>query len=71
MAFSPLVTLPISLLRNFDIEAYKFCDRAYQLYDATLLTRCYTQHALQPYVDPKISHIRHFIKINLLKRGLN
>ena len=46
MAFSRLVTLSISSLRNLDIQANKFYDRAHRLYDAALFTRCYTQHAL-------------------------
>ena len=63
MALSRLVTLSISSRRNLDNEANKFYDRAHPLYDAALLTRCYTQHALWPYIDSKINHIRHFIKI--------
>ena len=35
--------LPISVLRILDTEANKFYDRNNQLYDAALLTRCYTQ----------------------------
>ena len=31
--------------------------------EVALLTRCYTQHALRSYMDSKINHIRHFIKI--------
>ena len=58
MALSRLVTISISSFRNLDIEAYKFVDRAYQLYDAARLTQCYTQHALWPYKDSKINHIR-------------
>ena len=38
----------------------------YRLYIAVLLTRCYTQNALQPYIDSKINHIRHSIKIQLV-----
>ena len=57
MALSRLVTLSISSLRYLDIEANKFYDRAHRLYDATLLTRCYTRHAPQPYIDSKINHI--------------
>ena len=64
MALSRLVTLSLSSLRNLDIEAYKFYDRAHPLYDAAILTRCYTQHALWPYIDSEINHIRHFIKIH-------
>ena len=71
MAFSRFITLPISSLRNLDIEANKFYDIAHRLNDAATLTRCYTQHALRPYIDTKINHIRHFIKIQLSTRGLN
>ena len=51
------------LLRKLDDEANKFYDRKHYLYEAALLTRCYTQHALRPYIDSEINHIRHFIKI--------
>ena len=50
--------------------AAKFYDRAHQLYDAALLTWCYTQHALWPYIDSKINHIRHFIKIQFVNKGI-
>ena len=63
MALSCLVTLSISSLRKLNIEANKFYDRAHRLYDAAILTRCYTQHALRPYIDYEINRIRHFIKI--------
>ena len=46
MALSRLVTLSIYSIRNLDIEANKFYDRAHRLYDAALFTRCYIQHAL-------------------------
>ena len=71
MTLSRLVTLSISSHRNLDIEANKFYDRAHRFYDAALLTWCYTQHALPPYIDSEINHIRHFIKIQFVKRGLN
>ena len=70
MALSRLVTLSISSLRNLDIEANKLYDRAHRLYDAALLIRCYTQHALWPYIDFKINHIRHFIKIQFVNKGI-
>ena len=70
MALSRLVTLSVSSLLNLDIEANKFYDRNHQLYDAALLTRCYTQHALRPYIDSKINHIRHFIKIQFVNKGI-
>ena len=58
-----LSSLPISVLRILDTEANKFYDRNHHLYDAALLTRCYTQHALRPFIDSEINHKRHFIKI--------
>ena len=70
MALSRLVTLSIASLRNLDIEANKFYDRAHQLYDAALLTWCYTQHALRPYIDSEINHNRHFNKIQFVNKGI-
>ena len=58
MTLSRLVTLSISSLRNLDIEANKFYDRAHRLYDVALLTWCYTQHALWPYIDSEINKIQ-------------
>ena len=37
-------SLPISVLRILDTGANKFYDRNHQLYDAALLTRCYTHY---------------------------
>ena len=70
MALSSLVTLSISSLRNLDIEANKFYDRAHRLYDAALLTGCYSKHALRPYIDSKINPIRHFIQIQFVNKGI-
>ena len=70
MALSRLVTLSISSLRNLDIEANKFYDRAHRLYDAAILTWCYTQHALRQYIDSEINHIRHFIKIQFVNKRI-
>ena len=70
MGLSRLVTLFISSLLNLDIEANKFYDRAHRLYDAAILTQCYTQHALQPYIDSEFNHIRHFIKIQFVNKGI-
>ena len=70
MALSRLVTHSISSLRNLDIEANKFHDRAHRLYDAAFITPYYTQHALRPYIDFEINHIRHFIKIQFVNKGI-
>ena len=55
---------------KLDDEANKFYDRKHDLYEAALLTRCYTQHALRPYIDSEINHIRHFIKIPFINKGI-
>ena len=65
-----LSSLPISVLRILDTEANKFYDRNHQLYDVALLTRCYTQHALRPFIDSEINHKRHFIKIPFINKGI-
>ena len=68
-----LSSLPISLisvLRILETEANKFYDRNHQLYDAALLTRCYTQHALCPFIDSETNHKRHFIKIPFINKGI-
>ena len=70
MVFSRLVTLSISSLRNFDIEANKFYDRAHWPHDAAILTKCYTQHALRPYIDLEINHIRNFIKVQFVNKRI-
>ena len=62
--------MSISSLRKLDEEANKFYDRKHDLYEAAFLTGCYTQHALRPYIDSEINHIRHFIKIPFINEGI-
>ena len=62
--------LPFSVLRVLDTEANKFYDRNHQLYVAALLTRCYTQHALHPFIDSETNHKRHFIKIPFINKEI-
>ena len=52
------------------IKGNKFYDRKYDLYEAALLTRCYTQHALRPYIDSEIDYIRHIVKIPFINKGI-
>ena len=51
---SKLSSLSIASLRKLDEEANKFYDGKHDLYHTALLTRCYTQHALRPYIDSEI-----------------
>ena len=67
---SKLTSLSISSLRKLDDEVNKFYDRKHGLYKVALLTRCYTQHALRPYIDSEINHIRHSIKIPFINKGI-
>ena len=53
----------MSSWRKLDEEVNKFYDRKHDLHEAALFTRCYTQHALHPYINSEIYHIRHFTKI--------
>ena len=34
-------------------------------------TRCYTEHALRPYIDSEMNRIRHFIKIPFINKGID
>ena len=69
-----LSSLPTPVLSILDIEANaanRFYDRNHRMYEATLLTRCYTQHALRPFIDAEINHQRHFIKIPFINKGMD
>ena len=66
---SKLALLSVSSLRKLDDEANKFYDSKHDLYEAALLTRCY-KHSLRPYIDSEINHIRHFIKIPFINKGI-
>ena len=68
--FSFLSSLPISVLRNLELEANKLYDRANKLYKAALLTRCIIQHFLSPYINSEVNHKRHFIKISFINKGI-
>ena len=66
-----LSSLPFPVLCILDIEANRFYDRNHQMYEAALLSRCYTQHALHPLIDSEINHKRNFIKIPFINKGID
>ena len=68
---SKLSSLSSASLRNLEEEADKFYDGKHDLYHTALLTRCCTQHALRPYIDSEMNHIRHFIKIPFINKGID
>ena len=41
------------------------------MYAAELLTRCYTQHALRPFIGSESNHICRFIKIPFINKGID
>ena len=58
MTLSRLDTHSTAGHRNLDANANRVYDRAHRLYDAAILTWYCTQHALHPYIDSEINHIR-------------
>ena len=63
-----LTPLPASVLRNIELEANKLYDRANKLNEAALLTKCYVQHFLSPYIDSEVNHKWHSIKIPFINK---
>ena len=41
------------------------------MHDAALLTRCYTEHALRPFLDSEVNHRKHFIKTHFINKGID
>ena len=58
---SYLSSLSIAVLRSLDTEDNRFHNRNHLMYDAGLLIRYYTQHALRPFIDSESNHITKFI----------
>ena len=71
LMLSYLSSLPFAVLRSLGTEANRFYDRNEQMYEAALLTRCYTQHTLRPFIDSESNHIRHFIKFPFTNKGID
>ena len=68
---SYLSSLPIAVFSSLDTDANRFYDGNHQMYDAALLTRCKTQHALRPFINSESNHIRRFIKIPFINIGID
>ena len=65
-----LSSLPISVLRNLELDANKFYDRANKPYNVALLTWCYVQYLHSPFIDSEVNHKRHFVKIPFINKGM-
>ena len=59
------------LFHGLDTEAIKFYDRSNRLYDAALLTRCYSQFALRSVIYSQINYVTHFIKTPFMNKGVD
>ena len=68
---SKLASLSVSSLRKLDDEANNFYDRKHNLYEAALLTRCYTQHALRPTLILELTTLDTSSKFHSLIKVLN
>ena len=66
-----LSSLTIPVLCILEIEASRFYDGNDQIYEAALLARCYTQHALHPLIDSEINHKIYFIKLLFINKGFD
>ena len=66
-----VLSFPIPVLRISDIEANRFYNRNHQTYEAALLTRCYTQHALRLFIDAEINHQRHLINLPFINKEMD
>ena len=64
---SYLSSLPISVLRSLDAGA----DGTGGLCGAALLAGCCTRHALCPVVGSGVGHIRHFIGVPFINKGMD
>ena len=66
-----LNSLPVSVKCSLDNEANMFYYKDHQLYKAALLTICYTQYVLRPFLDSEVNHKRCFTKIPFISQGID
>ena len=52
------------------MSSSKFASSLEVMVKYALVTRCYTQHALRPFIDSETNHKRHFIKIPFIHKGI-
>lgn len=68
---SRLTTLSISSLKKLDDEADDIYIRSNPLYEVASIIQSYTQHVLRPHIDSDSQHVRHFLKISYLNKGID
>ena len=57
-------------LCGLDVGANGFYGGACRLCGAAVLAGCCAQRALRPYVDSKVGHIGHFVRIRFVNGGI-
>ena len=68
---SRLTSLSISSLKLIDEEADKIFIRTDPLYNTASIVQSYTQHVLRPHIDKESDHVRHFLKLLYINKGID
>lgn len=68
---SVLTSLSLTSLKHLDEEADKIFVRHHPLYNTASMVQSYTQHILRPHIDDVADHVRHFLKITFLNKGID
>ena len=66
-----LTSLSIHALKRLDEEADKIVIRTHRFYDTASIIQSYTQHVLRPHIDKESDHLRHFLKIPFINKGID
>lgn len=68
---SVLTSLPLHSLIRLDEEADRIVIRDHPMYNIASIVQSYTQHILRPHIDETSDHVRHFLKITFLNKGID
>jgi hypothetical protein len=68
---SRLTTLSVSSLKKLDDEADNIYLRTNPLYEVAGIIQSYTRHILRPHIDSESEHVRHFLKISYINKGID
>jgi len=68
---SKLVSLSVPCLKELDTIADNIYIRSNPLYETASLIQSYTSHFLHPHIDKEVNHIRHFMKLRFINKGID
>jgi hypothetical protein len=68
---SRLTSLSLTSLKEIDEEADKIVLRTDPLIRTASLVQSYTQHVLRPHIDKLSEHLRFFLKIPFINKGID